>query len=419
MPEGGQTRRVGGIVEAEAAMMIDYVQTYHKLEQALEAIEASAGMTSSLSGILQAIIDGPGPDMGITACRLYRFDPETDSFVLIDAAGPHGSAPLGFSVPRDYAPIQRLLREGFVLMEQGDPEFDASLEGRVGVERFAAIRVGDATPYVVAFTVSGDMDPERAVVLLGTVRHVINLKMVQGHLLQDIEEARRIQLSLLPQRTPEFHGFEFATHTAPAEDVGGDLYDFLRLNENVLGVAIGDSCGHGLPAALMARDVVTGLRVVLDVDYRMSRGIERLNRVVSRSALASRFISLLYVEFEPTGNIIYCNAGHPPGLLWRGGRIHRLRLGGPVLGPVPSATYERGFERFTQGSALLLYTDGIPEARSPAGSAFGVGRLERLFRESQHLPAQTIVDRIIEEVDRHAPGPRQDDQTLVVVKRPV
>ncbi len=398
--------------------MLDYVHTYHRLEQALSSIEKSATFLDTLSGILEAIVSGPGADLGITGARLYRPDPAREGFVLVATAGPSGKAKPGFRIPASYEPIRRALTDGFVLMERDDPGFDPRLERELGVERFAAIAVFDQQPHVVAFSLTPEIDPERAVYLLGTLRHVINLKLAQGHLLQDLAEAQRIQLSLLPQRMPDFFGFDIAARSAPAEEVGGDLYDFVRLGEQVLGVAVGDSCGHGLPAALMARDVITGLRVALDLHYRISRGIEKVNRVVSRSTLASRFISLLYVEFEPTGNVVYCNAGHPPGLLLRGNRLFRLRTGGPVLGPVPQARYERGFERFPPGSALLLYTDGITEARSPRGQPLGTGRLERLFRELAHLQAREIVDRVFAEVEAHAPGPRQDDQTVVVVRRP-
>jgi sigma-B regulation protein RsbU (phosphoserine phosphatase) len=398
--------------------MFDYVRTYHTLESSLATIEESASLTSTLSGILEAIIDGPGPELGITGCRLYRDDPASERFVLVASAGESGGVAPGFSVSKSYGPIRQLLQDGFVLMGRGDPDFDPDVESRLGVENFAAIRVGEEAQHLIAFTLKPEVDAQRAVYLLGTLRHVINLKLVQAHLQQDIEEARRIQLSLLPHEAPSFHGFEIATHSVAAEEVGGDLYDFMTLGETTLGVAIGDSCGHGLPAALMARDVVTGLRVALDVRYRMTRGIERVNQVVARSALASRFISLLYVEFEPTGNLVYCNAGHPPALLSRRGRLSRLRIGGPVLGPVPNAEYQRGFDRFLPGSCLLLYTDGITEARSPSGKLFGSGRLERLFRESEHLPGERIVARIFEEVERHAPGPPDDDRTVVVVKRP-
>ncbi len=398
--------------------MIDYHKTYRSLEKALESIEEKGERSSTLAGILEAIVAGPGESLGITGGRLYAADPDRAHYRLEHTVGRSGRARPGFTVSTDYRPIQRLLQEGFLLMEEDDPDFDASIEGRVGARRFAAITVGKDGRHFIAFTLGEPIDPVRAVYLLGTIRHVINLRLTQEHLLHDLAEARQIQLSLLPEGPPDFFNFDIAARSVPADDVGGDLFDYPLQTPKNLGVVIADSCGHGLPAALMARDVITGLRVALDVQYRLTTAVERVNRVVAKSALASRFISLFYAEFEPSGNLVYCNAGHPPGLLWRAGRITRLKRGGMVLGPNPRARYERGFEKFPPGSTLLLYTDGITEAVSPAGKFFGAGRLERLLRETRHLPAETIVERVFAAVDQWSPTPRADDQTVFVIRRP-
>lgn len=398
--------------------MIDYRQTYRALERALTSIERAADDTSTLAGIIDAIILGPGPSLGLTGARMYRHLPEQGVYVMEIAVGePYGLVP-GFTVPEDYAPIQRVRDEGLVAIGADDPGFDPSIEGQVGVQQFAAIAVGENDPHVIAFTIDSAVDPTHVVYLLGTLRHVINLRLLQRHLVSDVEEARRIQMSLLPERAPQFVDFDIAGRSVPAARVGGDLFDFLELSPTNLGVAVVDSSGHGLPAALMARDAITGLRVVLDVQYRLSRAIEKVNRVVARSGLTSRFITLFYAEFESNGNLVYCNAGHPPALLLRGGQIKELIHGGIVLGPDPKASYERGFEQFTAGSVLLIYTDGITEAANARGVQFGLARLSRLLKQCQEASAQGIVDAIFDAVRRHAPGPAADDQTVVVVRRP-
>jgi phosphoserine phosphatase RsbU/P len=292
------------------------------------------------------------------------------------------------------------------------------VERHVGVKRFAAIVVGGDNEFLVGFTIGKELDLDQAIYLLTTIRHIINLKLELGERQHEVMEARRIQLSLLPDKAPDFYGFDIAARSLPAEEVGGDLYDYIKLSPNLLGLAIADSSGHGLPAALMARDVITGLRCVLDIQYKLTRAVERVNRVVARSALASRFITLFYCEIEASGNLVYCNAGHPPALLLYGKQITHLDLGGLVLGPQPDAVYERGFERFRPGSTLLLYTDGIIEAESPEGESFGLPRMEQILLESQDLTAAQILNRIFEEVDRFSPNPRVDDQTVVVVRRP-
>jgi hypothetical protein len=373
---------------------IDYQKTFRALERSLESIERSAQDTHTLSGILEAIILGPGPALGLSGARLYKLDPIEGVFVLEAAVGePYGLSP-GLKVPADYLPIVRVQNEGLVLITADDPGFDPSIEGRVGVGCFAAISVGESTPHLIAFTINNPLDTERVIYLLGI-----------------------IQLSLLPAQPPSLAGFDIAGKSVPAERVGGDLFDYHRLSDKVLGVSVVDSSGHGLPAALMARDVITGLRVVLDVEYRMTRAIEKVNRVVARSGLTSRFITLFYAEFESNGNLVYCNAGHPPPLLLHGGQIRELREGGIVLGPDPKATYERGFESFEPGSVVLLYTDGISEAVNRRGIQFGTQRLARLLRQLERESAQQIVDAVFEAVGKHTGGVRADDQTVVVIRR--
>lgn len=397
--------------------MIDYHKTFRTLEQALAEIEESAEFTTTLSGIIKAILDGPGPGLGIIGGRLYERDPERPLYRVVAVEGVQKKVKIGFAVAADYPPVVRVLKERFLLMEAGDPGFDSRVEGFVGAKRFAAIAVGGKDSHFIAFSVDQNIDPLHAVYLLGTVRHLINLRLSQGHMLHDLAEAREIQLSLLPEKMPEFHDLDIAGRSLPADDVGGDLFDFPLQADKVLGIAVADSCGHGLPAALMARDVITGLRVALDERYRLTSAIERVNRVLSRSALASRFISLFYAEFEPGGNLVYTNAGHPPGLLFRQGRITRLKRGGMVLGPNPRAEYERSFAAFPPGSTLLLFTDGVTEARSEKGKFFGVGRLEQNLRQLHHFSAEEIVDRLFNTVDEFAPGVREDDQTIVVISR--
>ena len=139
------------------------------------------------------------------------------------------------------------------------------------------------------------------------------MKQLEGR----VAQARMIQMSLLPESAPEFGDYDVWGRTEPAEEVGGDLYDFIQVSKRSLGIAIADSAGHGLPAALQARDAIIGLRMGVEERWRITATIEKLNKVVGRSALVSRFISLFYGEIEPNGNFVYCNAGHNPPVVLR------------------------------------------------------------------------------------------------------
>jgi len=187
----------------------------------------------------------------------------------------------------------------------------------------------------------------------------------------------------------------------------------------LVGFAIGDASGHGLPAALLVRDIVTGLRMGLEKHLRMEYVFSKLNRVIHRSNLSSNYVSAFYGELEPNGNVSYVNAGHQPPLLFRRDRILELRTGGTVIGPLPQVSYRRGLVRLDPGSVLVLFTDGIVERRGPGDEFFGEERLKRVVQESHGTPAAHLLDRILEVAFAHGEGrPWEDDVTVMVIRRP-
>src|SRR5207344_1530148 len=209
-----------------------------------------------------------------------------------------------------------------------------------------------------------------------------------------LAEVRAIQLSLLPSAMPSFGDYDIHAASIPAEEVGGDLYDFIRVSHRSLGIAVADASGHGLPAALQARDAIIGLRMGVEENLRLSATLTKLNRVVNHSALASKFISLFYAELESAGTVVYCNAGHNPPLLWDGTSFRELARGGMILGPNPNSQYERGYETLAPGSILLAYTDGIVEAVDPGDEAFGMERLREVIRHRPWSSARELVEGV-------------------------
>ena len=170
-----------------------------------------------------------------------------------------------------------------------------------------------------------------------------------------LEEARRIQQSILPRTFPEVGDYEVYALTAPAEAVGGDFYDFLKLGPDGFGAAIADASGHGLLAALLVRDVYVGLRMGIGGDLKIARVIERLNRILNKSRLSTKFVSLFYGEFEANGEIIYANAGHPGPLHLhaRTRSFSEMESTGMVLGPSPNAPYSAPGREDGAGRPLL------------------------------------------------------------------
>lgn len=412
--ESGTASERPGTAEKSAT----YRSFWRKLEATLAAGTRHLDLNAALDGMLQTLLKDFRQELTIVAARLYeKVDP--DRYVLRRWYGDHPPDKLGYTVPITYAAVQMLLERGLLIMRESDPGFDRGIEDPLGVSAFAAMIIGGDDRYIVSFSVGGEFDREKMLYFLSAIQHVIGQRIRQQRIADLLEEARRIQLSLLPKASPSFLQYDIHGRTIPAETVAGDLYDFIPVSDRILGIAVADSSGHGLPAALQARDVIIGLRMGLSEHLKIVSTIERLNRVINRSTLVTRFVSLFYGELEPNGNFIYCNAGHPPPLLHHDGRFRELDQGGLVLGPDPEARYERGYVCLEPGDTVVLYTDGITEADSPEDEAFGVPRLKSLVAGHRHLTARALTDLIFQQVEAHArhAAPR-DDQTVVVLRHP-
>jgi sigma-B regulation protein RsbU (phosphoserine phosphatase) len=146
------------------------------------------------------------------------------------------------------------------------------------------------------------------------------------------------------------------------------------------------------------------------------RTLQKLNQIIHRSRLTTKFVSVFYGELELGGTFIYSNAGHnPPFILKDGNRFELLRNGGSVLGPTPDATFMRGYVQLNPGDVLCMYTDGIVEARDRKDREFGLERLQKLVKANRDLFAQEIARQIFARVDDWAPE-AEDDRTVVIVK---
>jgi serine phosphatase RsbU (regulator of sigma subunit) len=392
---------------------------HRKLEGAISHIEQIGDVSKMLGAILERLCHEFEDDLGFEGGRIYTR--EGEAYVLRCGFGTSRDAPLGLRVPRDYPPHRRLLADGLVLMARGDPGVDEQFEQAIGVRStFAAIGVGEGTAHVIAFSLQGEPREEDVLFSLSLVRHVINLKLQQRRMAGIIDAARILQEGILPNAPPAFGGFEIASAFRPADLVSGDLFDYLTVSDCCVGIAIADSSGHGLPAALLARDVITALRTATGHGIRVASIVERVNAVIQHAALSGTFVSLFYGQLSDDGTLEYCNAGHELPLLVGRETIRRLDVGGTVLGPVPTARYESGTASLEPGDMLVLYTDGIPERMNASGDFYGPYRIERLVSRLLDQSARLVATSVLAEVDAFAGGvPAQDDMTVVVVRRPI
>ncbi|HLF57384.1 MAG TPA: PP2C family protein-serine/threonine phosphatase [Thermoanaerobaculia bacterium] len=400
----------------------DHRQLLRRVEQVVAEIQAAEERGTTVHRLAEAVLRRLGDALRISGGRLYARS--GDQYEILATFPVALERLIGMRVPANYAAITAMLEAGVVYFEADDPRIDPELERSLGVAGFAAIEVDDEA-FLLSFDVAPGTDRDTVLYSLGVLRHAINQRLRQERFEAVFDEARKIQASILPKRVPSYGAFDLSGRTLPMEKVGGDFYDFIPITDKILGLAIADVSGHGLPAALQVRDVYMGLRMGLARDFKIVRTVERMNQIIHKSTLTSRFVSLFYGELELNGVFIYVNAGHPPPFhLSAAGEVRFLEEGGAVLGPIGDATYERGFVRMAPGDLIVLYTDGMIEASpepptSPAAIEYGVDRLVELTRRLREKSAREIVDTLLADVEAFCDGaPAQDDRTVVVVRHP-
>ena len=236
----------------------------------------------------------------------------------------------------------------------------------------------------------------------------------------DLEVAREIQLAMLPQRTHAIRGIEAAGRTRPANTVGGDCYDILRLPDGRLLLMLGDVSGKGSPAALLMALAIAMLRTLAAEDLPLVGLMERLNRLVYEQTPGSRFITMFVAAIEPaTWTLTYINAGQTPPLLRRRtGAIEPLTTGGIALGMFDRATYEAAELTLGPGDLLVAYSDGVTEAESPAGVPFDEIGLRHVIEMHHEDGLDDLGEAIVAAVVAHADSARlADDLTVLAARR--
>jgi sigma-B regulation protein RsbU (phosphoserine phosphatase) len=234
---------------------------------------------------------------------------------------------------------------------------------------------------------------------------------------RQIEEARDIQRRLLPKEIPQIRGCDISFAWQPAEVVSGDYFDVLKLDDDRVALCIADVSGKGLPAALLMSNVQAAVKAFASADTSPAELCARVNRVISGNIADDKFITLFYCLIDcRAGKLTYTNAGHNPAILVRkDATVVWLEKGGAVLGPFPEGGYEQGEAEIRPGDRVLLFTDGITEARNESGEEFGEDRLIRLAVENRHLDAQEMQAIVIKAVAHYAGDSFHDDATLVAL----
>lgn len=233
----------------------------------------------------------------------------------------------------------------------------------------------------------------------------------------ELEEASEIQKGLLPRRLPRLKGFELATAWQPAHVVSGDYLAAFNLDQEHAALCVADVSGKGLAAALLMSNMQAALKSSATPAVAPSDLCARLNKVMYANTPLHKFITCFYSVLDVKSRLLtYSNAGHnPPLLVRRTGQCTRLEDGGHVLGAFNESLYEECEISLHSGDRLLMFTDGLTEARNANGEEFGEERLRDLLIDGRTLSASELQQRILGSVREFCGNVFHDDAALMVV----
>jgi serine phosphatase RsbU (regulator of sigma subunit)/predicted ester cyclase len=238
---------------------------------------------------------------------------------------------------------------------------------------------------------------------------------------QELQVARNIQQASLPKEVPQLEGWQIFPLYQPAREVGGDFYDFFELDDERLGIVVGDATGKGVPAALVMASTRSMLRAVAQAMGSSSPGevLGRVNDPLATDVPPNMFVTCFYAILDPKkASLSYANAGHDlPYVRSSGGDAEELRARGMPLGLMPGMHYEEKEVVLHKGESVLFYSDGLVEAHNPKGEMFGFPRLRALVAE--HGEKHSLGDALLEDLYSFVGEgwEQEDDITLLTLRR--
>jgi serine phosphatase RsbU (regulator of sigma subunit) len=235
----------------------------------------------------------------------------------------------------------------------------------------------------------------------------------------ELEAGRAVQLALMPDRAPSIAGWDIWLFTRSANDVGGDLVDYLQINPARLAVVLGDVAGKALPAALLMAKLQATIRALASECTSLGDLGARVNHILNRDGLPNRFATMVYLELVPdSGHIRLLNAGHMPPLLIESHVLEELPRGSIALGMIPEADFVEQRVEVRPGQILMVYSDGVTEAMNRAGDFFGDERLRATLWATSTTTAEQLGQRVLAATDAFTGDAHAfDDLSLVVLRR--
>ena len=247
-------------------------------------------------------------------------------------------------------------------------------------------------------------------------------KAIEGaKMAEQMQLAAVIQRRMIPEAAPLMDGLDISAAYQPCFQIGGDLYDFNRIDENTLAVVIADVIGKGVPAAMMMSMFRGTIRAYVDGGFQrhdLKDVVKQLNGVACRECRDGEFITLFIARIDTKNKTVtYCNCGHEPPLLIRNNKISELDKGGLVLGVTAEAEHVIGTVGLEEKDTLFLYTDGLVDAVNYDHEFWGKDRLLKVIKESKELSAEQLIGNILRYRRRFVGLASQFDDTSIVAIR--
>lgn len=234
---------------------------------------------------------------------------------------------------------------------------------------------------------------------------------------KQVQMAADVQRRMVPQAPPAVPGLDLASIYVPCYTLGGDFFDFIPLPYDNVGLAVADVSGKGVPASLIMAGVRAFLRAAVDNVYYLYDVMQRINEMLCRDTQPNEFCTLFYGVLDARNRrFTYCNAGHPPGMLLRGGELIELQGDNMVLGITPDEQYKQSVVELQQGDMLLLYTDGLPDGMNFRDELFGRQRVADVFRRGGES-AEVVAQNILWELRKFVGMSRRTDDVTMIVAR--
>jgi sigma-B regulation protein RsbU (phosphoserine phosphatase) len=418
-----------------------------QLDRLRRCFNQCRAITSSLSleAVLDSLVANVMDNLGAENASLYLVDASGDELLLSLSRGPIGSRLTpGLRLKRGQGLPGRVLETGQTERIEDasriDPQRDLLADTEPGeAETMLCIPLAfqDQVLGVAKLTnktdgTRFDQDDQEIFEYACSqaalaIRHsyVREMEIDRERLELQLEKAAQVQRILLPEGAPSLPGFEISAGVVSCDEIGGDYLDYLHDPEGrpgVLGLAVGDLVGHGIPAALLMATLRAYLRANVRRLDRPDELVARANELFTRDTFKeAHFGTLFLLVIEPQRRCLeWVNAGHDPAMSYnpRTGEFTELTGAGFPLGADEFAAYQ-GFDRCgcEPGQVCLIATDGVWEAHNPEREMYGKARARELLREHAHQPAEDIRRIILEDVERFRAGePQRDDVTVAVVK---